>query len=255
MAVSSKLLLQVMITLIFFPVPSTQFQNHNHSKLEVVHRDQISSSTKLLNHSRHFLARMQMDVKRVAALTQLLSHAKSYEVENLGTNSVSGHSMGFSEYLVQVGIAGVTIRMTRFSTLPHQLQLQLQLPTLLFRVGPPPMMPSSSMIVVAMQASVVTRWLRFGRGLGGAFPVGAALAPLVYNPRTQNFYYVGLSGGPIPTLASHGFLIPVDGVETVCFAFAPLASGLSIIGNVQQTGIQISIDEACGYVGFGPNVC
>ncbi|KAK0574464.1 hypothetical protein LWI29_024120 [Acer saccharum] len=99
------------------------------------------------------------------------------------------------------------------------------------------------------------RWLRFGRGLGGAFPVGAALAPLVYNPRTQNFYYVGLSGGPIPTLASHGFLIPVDGVETVCFAFAPLASGLSIIGNVQQTGIQISIDEACGYVGFGPNVC
>ncbi|KAK0574647.1 hypothetical protein LWI29_026673 [Acer saccharum] len=42
-----------------------------------------------------------MDVKRVAALTQLLSHAKSYEVENLGTNSVSGHSMGFSEYLVQ----------------------------------------------------------------------------------------------------------------------------------------------------------
>ena len=47
---------------------------------------------------------MQMDVKRVAALTQLLSHAKSYEVENLGTNSVSGHSMGFSKYLVRVGI-------------------------------------------------------------------------------------------------------------------------------------------------------
>ncbi|KAK1552812.1 hypothetical protein Q3G72_023853 [Acer saccharum] len=39
-----------------------------------------------------------MDVKRVAALTQLLSHAKSYEVENLGTNSVSGHSMGFSNW-------------------------------------------------------------------------------------------------------------------------------------------------------------
>ncbi|KAK1552562.1 hypothetical protein Q3G72_019183 [Acer saccharum] len=182
--------------------------------------------------------------------------------------------------------------------------------------------------------------LRFGRGLGGAFPVDAALAPLVYNPRALNFYYVGLSGlgvggarvpisedifrliesgyggviidtgtmvttlptvayealrdafiaktsgvrapsvsifdtcyhqysdnfqfssisfyflgGPILTLASHGFLILVDGVETVGFAFAPLASGLSIIGYVQQAGIQISIDEARGYVGFGPNVC
>ncbi|KAK1552250.1 hypothetical protein Q3G72_013232 [Acer saccharum] len=183
-------------------------------------------------------------------------------------------------------------------------------------------------------------WLRFGRGLGGAFPVGVAWAPLVYNPRALNFYYVGLLGlgvggarvpiskdifrltesgyggviidtgtmvttlptvvyealrdafiaktsevrapsvlifdtcyhqygdnfqfssisfyflgHPILTLVSHGFLIPVDAVETICFAFAPLASGLSIIGYVQQAGIQISIDEARGYVGFGPNVC
>ncbi|KAK1552113.1 hypothetical protein Q3G72_010571 [Acer saccharum] len=125
MAVSSKLHLLVMITLIFIPVPSSQFQNHDHTR----------------------------DVKRVAAITQLLSPTRSYEVENLGTDSVSGHSIGFTEYLVRVGIAGVTIRMTRFSTLP----LQLQLPTLLFRVGPPPVMPSSSMIAVAMQASVVTR--------------------------------------------------------------------------------------------------
>ncbi|KAK0573501.1 hypothetical protein LWI29_009071 [Acer saccharum] len=80
-----------------------------------------------------------------------------------------------------------------------------------------------------------------------------------YHQQSDNFQFPSISfyflGGPILTLASHGFLIPVDGVETVCFAFAPLASGLSIIGNVQQTGIQISIDEACGYVGFGPNVC
>ncbi|KAK0574208.1 hypothetical protein LWI29_019782 [Acer saccharum] len=79
-----------------------------------------------------------------------------------------------------------------------------------------------------------------------------------YHQQSDNFQFPSISfyflGGPILTLASHGFLIPVDGVETVCFAFAPLASGLSIIGNVQQTGIQISIDEACGYVGFGPNV-
>ncbi|KAK0573819.1 hypothetical protein LWI29_014047 [Acer saccharum] len=218
--------------------------------------------------------------------------------------------------------------MTRFSTLP--LQLQLQLPTLLFHVGPPPVMPSSSMIAVAMQPG----WLRFGRGLGGAFPVGVAWAPLVYNPRAPNFYYIELSGlgvggarvpisedifrltesgyggvnidtgtmvvalptvayealwdvfiakasgvrapsvlifdtcyhqysdnfqfssisfyflgGPILTLASHGFLIPVDRVETVWFAFAPSAAGLSIIRNVQQAGIQISIDKARGYVG------
>ncbi|KAK0573742.1 hypothetical protein LWI29_012893 [Acer saccharum] len=169
-------------------------------------------------------------------------------------------------------------------------------------------------------------WLRFGRGLGGAFPVGAAWALLVYNPRAPNFYYVGLSGlgvggarvpisedifwltesgyegviidtrtmvttlptvayealrdafiaktsgvkapsvlifdtcyqqyndnfqfpsisfyflgGPILTLASHGFLIPLNGMETVCFAFAPSAAGLSIIKNVQQAWIQISI--------------
>ncbi|KAK1552683.1 hypothetical protein Q3G72_021624 [Acer saccharum] len=51
MAVSSKLHLLVMITLIFVPVSSSQFQNHNHTKLELVHRDRISSSTKLLNHN------------------------------------------------------------------------------------------------------------------------------------------------------------------------------------------------------------
>ncbi|KAK0575367.1 hypothetical protein LWI29_037939 [Acer saccharum] len=39
-----------------------------------------------------------MDIKRVAALTQLLSPAKSYEVENLGTDSVSGYNMGFSNW-------------------------------------------------------------------------------------------------------------------------------------------------------------
>ncbi|GMP51614.1 hypothetical protein CsSME_00017776 [Camellia sinensis var. sinensis] len=42
---------------------------------------------------------------------------------------------------------------------------------------------------------------------------------------------------------------------TFCFAFAASASGLSIIGNIQQEGIQISFDGANGFVGFGPNVC
>ncbi|KAL2239630.1 UNVERIFIED_CONTAM: Protein ASPARTIC PROTEASE IN GUARD CELL 2 [Sesamum indicum] len=64
-----------------------------------------------------------------------------------------------------------------------------------------------------------------------------------------------LSGGPILTLPARNFLIPVDERGTFCFAFAPSPSGLSIIGNIQQEGIQISFDWSSGYVGFGPNVC
>ncbi|KAL9317002.1 hypothetical protein ACSQ67_013519 [Phaseolus vulgaris] len=69
---------------------------------------------------------------------------------------------------------------------------------------------------------------------------------------TVSFYF---SGGPILTLPARNFLIPVDDVGTFCFAFAPSPSGLSIIGNIQQEGIQISVDGANGFVGFGPNVC
>ncbi|KAM7463254.1 hypothetical protein LguiA_031375 [Lonicera macranthoides] len=69
---------------------------------------------------------------------------------------------------------------------------------------------------------------------------------------TVSFYF---SGGPILTLPAGNFLIPVDEMGTFCFAFAPTPSGLSIIGNIQQEGIQISFDGANGFVGFGPNVC
>ncbi|KAJ0096189.1 hypothetical protein Patl1_16438 [Pistacia atlantica] len=69
---------------------------------------------------------------------------------------------------------------------------------------------------------------------------------------TVSFYF---SGGPILTLPANNFLIPVDDAGTFCFAFAPSPSGLSIIGNIQQEGIQISFDGANGFVGFGPNVC
>ncbi|XP_047967053.1 protein ASPARTIC PROTEASE IN GUARD CELL 2 [Salvia hispanica] len=64
-----------------------------------------------------------------------------------------------------------------------------------------------------------------------------------------------LLGGPILTLPARNFLIPVDERGTFCFAFAPSPSDLSIIGNIQQEGIQISFNGANGYVGFGPNVC
>ncbi|XP_061362765.1 protein ASPARTIC PROTEASE IN GUARD CELL 2-like [Gastrolobium bilobum] len=69
---------------------------------------------------------------------------------------------------------------------------------------------------------------------------------------TASFYF---SGGPILTLPATNFLIPVDDAGTFCFAFAPSPSGLSIIGNIQQEGIEISVDGANGFVGFGPNVC
>ncbi|XP_060194471.1 protein ASPARTIC PROTEASE IN GUARD CELL 2-like [Lycium barbarum] len=64
-----------------------------------------------------------------------------------------------------------------------------------------------------------------------------------------------LMGGPILTLPAGNFLIPVDQKGTFCFAFAPSPTRLSIIGNIQQEGIQISIDGANGFVGFGPNIC
>ncbi|KAK6921492.1 Xylanase inhibitor, C-terminal [Dillenia turbinata] len=69
---------------------------------------------------------------------------------------------------------------------------------------------------------------------------------------TVSFYF---SGGPILTLPARNFLMPADDAGTFCFAFAPSTSGLSIIGNIQQEGIQISLDGANGFVGFGPNVC
>ncbi|OVA10722.1 Peptidase A1 [Macleaya cordata] len=69
---------------------------------------------------------------------------------------------------------------------------------------------------------------------------------------TVSFYF---SGGSILTLPARNFLIPVDEIGTFCFAFAPSSLGLSIIGNIQQEGIQISFDGANGLVGFGPNTC
>ncbi|KAK3007517.1 hypothetical protein RJ639_014841 [Escallonia herrerae] len=69
---------------------------------------------------------------------------------------------------------------------------------------------------------------------------------------TVSFYFLS---GPILTLPARNFLIPVDEMGTFCFAFAPSPSALSILGNIQQEGIQISYDGANGFVGFGPNVC
>jgi len=69
---------------------------------------------------------------------------------------------------------------------------------------------------------------------------------------TVLFYF---SGGQILTNPTQNFLIPADDVGTFYFAFAASPSALSIIGNIQQEGIQISVDGANGFLGFGRNVC
>ncbi|RZC63971.1 hypothetical protein C5167_025720 [Papaver somniferum] len=69
---------------------------------------------------------------------------------------------------------------------------------------------------------------------------------------TVSFHFYG---GSILTLPARNFLIPTDEMGTFCFAFAPSNLGVSIIGNIQQEGIQISIDGEKGLLGFGPNTC
>nr|CAD1821105.1 unnamed protein product [Ananas comosus var. bracteatus] len=74
---------------------------------------------------------------------------------------------------------------------------------------------------------------------------------------TVSFYFADAdAGGAVLTLPARNFLIPVDGGGTFCFAFAAAPDGgVSILGNVQQQGIQITVDAANGFVGFGPNTC
>ncbi|KAF9623983.1 hypothetical protein IFM89_007681 [Coptis chinensis] len=91
-------------------------------------------------------------------------------------------------------------------------------------------------------------------------PVGVSIFDTCYDLSNYNmvrvptvsFYF---SSGPVLTLPARNFLIPVDEMGTFCFAFAPSSTKLSIIGNIQQEGIQISFDGANGFVGFGPNTC
>uniref|UniRef100_A0A0D9WB60 Peptidase A1 domain-containing protein n=1 Tax=Leersia perrieri TaxID=77586 RepID=A0A0D9WB60_9ORYZ len=60
--------------------------------------------------------------------------------------------------------------------------------------------------------------------------------------------------GAVLTLPARNLLVDVGG-GVYCLAFAPSSSGLSIFGNIQQEGIQITVDSANGFVGFGPNTC
>ncbi|KAK0573464.1 hypothetical protein LWI29_008426 [Acer saccharum] len=420
------------------------FQNHNHSdgkwKLKLVHRDKISSSTKFHSHSHRFHARIQRDVKRVAALTRRLSAAtakKSYEVEDLEADVVSGMDQGSGEYFVRIGVGSPPrSQYVVIDSGSDIVWVQCQPCNQCYKQSDPVFDPaaSASFTGVPCSSAVCSRLdnggchagkcryevmygdgsytkgtlaletLTIGRtvvrnmaigcghrnqgmfvgaagllGIGGgsmsfvgqlggqtggafsyclvsrgsgssgslvfgrgALPVGAAWVPLVRNQRAPSFYYIGLSGlgvggvvvpisedifkltqlgyggvvmdtgtavtrlptvaydafrdsfiaqtgnlprasgvsifdtcynlfgfvtvrvptvsfyfsgGPILTLPANNFLIPVDDVGTFCFAFAASGSGLSIIGNIQQEGIEISFDGANGFVGFGPNVC
>ncbi|KAK1552960.1 hypothetical protein Q3G72_026375 [Acer saccharum] len=112
---------------------------------------------------------------------------------------------------------------------------------------------TGTMVVALPMVAYEALWDVFIAKASGVRAPSVLIFDTYYHQYSDNFQFPSISfyllGGPILTLESHGFLIPVDGVETVCFAFAPSAVGLSIIRNVQQAGIQISIDEARGYVG------
>ncbi|CAN6269763.1 unnamed protein product [Urochloa humidicola] len=68
---------------------------------------------------------------------------------------------------------------------------------------------------------------------------------------TVSFYF---DEGATLTLPARNLLVEVDG-GIYCLAFAPSPSGMSILGNIQQEGIQITVDSANGFIGFGPNTC
>ncbi|KAL5215142.1 hypothetical protein ABZP36_004294 [Zizania latifolia] len=68
---------------------------------------------------------------------------------------------------------------------------------------------------------------------------------------TVSFYF---NQGAVLTLPARNLLVDVGG-GVYCLAFAPSSSGLSILGNIQQEGIQITVDSTTGFVGFGPNTC
>ncbi|CAH8358481.1 unnamed protein product [Eruca vesicaria subsp. sativa] len=62
-------------------------------------------------------------------------------------------------------------------------------------------------------------------------------------------------GGNVLALPAKNYMIPVDSVGTFCLAFAPTASSLSIIGNVQQQGTRVGFDLENSRIGFSTNKC
>lgn len=69
---------------------------------------------------------------------------------------------------------------------------------------------------------------------------------------TVGFHF---SNGASLILPAKNYLIPMDTVGTFCFAFAPAASSVSIMGNTQQQHIRVSFDSANSLVGFAFDQC
>ncbi|KAF9677326.1 hypothetical protein SADUNF_Sadunf08G0096200 [Salix dunnii] len=61
--------------------------------------------------------------------------------------------------------------------------------------------------------------------------------------------------GKLLPLPAKNYMVPLDSEGTFCFAFAPTASSLSIIGNVQQQGTRVVYDLVDSLVGFVPDKC
>ena len=77
------------------------------------------------------------------------------------------------------------------------------------------------------------------------------LSGFLYHNTIVSFYF---PSGTILNIPPNNSLIVADGGIS-CLAFASSSSDLSVIGNIQQNQIQITIDLASISVGFGPNDC
>ncbi|KAK5776440.1 hypothetical protein PVK06_044399 [Gossypium arboreum] len=220
------------------------------------------------------ITKFPMDVKRVANLLRRLSGGEGhdggvvYEVNDFGSDVVSGIDQGSGEYFVRIGV-GYNAGQCRYEVLYGDGSYTtgtLALETL----------TSSRTVVknVAIGCGHINRGMFIGvAGLlslgGGSLSLGGQLGGQIVGAFSYCLVNQGsdvsgslefgrgamLAGGPILTLPASNFLIPVDDMGTFCLAFASSTFGLSIIGNIQQEGIQISFDGAHGSVGFGPNVC
>ncbi|XP_030972976.1 protein ASPARTIC PROTEASE IN GUARD CELL 2-like [Quercus lobata] len=77
------------------------------------------------------------------------------------------------------------------------------------------------------------------------------LSGFVYRIPIISFYF---SSGTVVNIPPNYFLIVLDGGIS-CLAFTSSSSDLSIIGNIQQEQIHITIDMASISARFGPNNC
>ncbi|GFP94591.1 protein aspartic protease in guard cell 1 [Phtheirospermum japonicum] len=101
----------------------------------------------------------------------------------------------------------------------------------------------------------------FRKGTGDLpFTNGVALFDTCYDLSARKSVEVPtvslhFSNGKELGLPAKNYMIPVDSSGTFCFAFAPTASSLGIIGNVQQQGTRVGFDISKSVIGFSPNKC